>query len=187
MKISNVLMPIWMWTKAALQQAETSLQKHAEQAKTVEENAESNSWQERYQQLQEEVESLRKRWEQRYTQSVTEARHKILLDMLPLADHLDLALEHGATIGDEVQQSFLDNIASTRRAFMETLRRYGVEQMEALGQPFDPNLHEAIGHIVDANVANNHVAQVVQAGYLDGEKLLRPARVIVSAGRGTET
>ncbi len=160
-----------MWTKAALQQTQ-----NAQQEK------ESEPWQERYQQLQSEVESLRKRWEQRYNQSVTEARNQILLDMLPLADHLDLALQHASASADEVQRAFISNIESTQRAFMETLRRYGVERMDALGQLFDPQVHEAIGHVAVADVPANHVAQVVQSGYRDGEQLLRPARVVVSAG-----
>lgn len=167
-----------MWTKAMLQQAEVA----AKQAEATTQENESESWQERYQQLQTEVESLRKRWEQRYNQSVTEARHQILLDMLPLADHLDLALQHAATAADDLQRSFISSIESTQRAFMDTLRRYGIERMDAMRKPFDPNLHEAIGQVAVADVPANHIAQVVQAGYLDGEQLLRPARVVVSAG-----
>ncbi len=167
-----------MWTKAMLQQVEAA----AKQAESTPQEKEADSWQERYQQLQAEVESLRKRWEQRFNQSVTEARHQILLDMLPLADHLDLALQHAATTGDELQHSFISSIESTQRAFMDTLRRYGVERMEALGQLFDPTRHEAIGQVALADVPANHIAQVVQAGYLEGENLLRPARVVVSAG-----
>ena len=171
-----------LWTKAALQQAEVALQENQKQSQDEGNQKENSSWQEKYEQLQQEVESLRKRWEQRYTQSVSEARNQILLDMLPLADHLELALQHAATAGGEVLQAFVQNIESTQRAFMDTLRRYGVERMDALGKPFDPKLHEAIGHVAMADVPPNHVAQVVQSGYVDGERLLRPARVVVSAG-----
>ncbi len=178
-----------MWTKAMLQQAQAAVKQAevtAQQANATTQEKESDSWQERYQQLQTEVESLRKRWEQRYNQSVAEARHQILLDMLPLADHLDLALQHAATATDELQRSFISSIESTQRAFMDTLRRYGIERMDALGQPFDPNLHEAIGQVAMADVPANRIAQVVQSGYVDGEQLLRPARVIVSAGNGVD-
>ncbi len=196
-----------MWTKAALQQAESTLQEQAEAnkastskettSKSATEEAEIDGWQERYQQLQQEIDSLRKRWEQRYNQSVTEARNQILLDMLPLADHLDLALEHAQSLApgadredrdqaderkNSVVQNFVESIESTRRAFLESLRRYGVERMDVLGQPFDPNRHEAIGHVAMADVPANHVAQVVQAGYVDDDNLLRAARVVVSAG-----
>lgn len=161
-----------VFTKAALQQA----QKQQEQI------AEAN-WQERYLQLQAEtqaeIDNLRKRWEQRFITESTEARHRILADMLPLADHLDLALQH-ANVKDESARSFVANIEATRRAFMETLKRYGVEPLEAQGKPFDPNLHEAVAHVADAQTPPEHVLQVVQVGYMDNGKLLRPARVIIS-------
>jgi len=160
-----------LFTKAALQQAQ----------KQPEPVPEAN-WQERYQQLQSdmqaEIDNLRRRWEQRFVAESTEARHRILLDMLPLADHLDLALQHAAA-GDDNARSFVANIEATRRAFVETLKRYGVEQMDAQGKRFDPNLHEAIAHIDDAQTPPDHIVQVVQAGYVNNGKLLRPARVIL--------
>ncbi|HMN27235.1 MAG TPA: nucleotide exchange factor GrpE [Caldilineaceae bacterium] len=160
-----------LWTRAALEQ----LQK---------EQAEGNStnWEERYLDLQAEVENLRKRWEQRYAAEVNEARNRILADMLPLADHLDLALQHASTVDATTLATFVSNIEATRRAFLETLKRYGVERLEAQGQPFDPSRHEAVGHVVDGQVPAAHVAHVVQAGYLDGDRVVRPARVVVSKG-----
>ena len=159
-----------LFTKAALQQA-----------KKQQEQEEEGNWQARYQQLQvetqAELDNLRKRWEQRFVAESTEARHRILLDMLPLADHLDLALQHANV--DDNTRSFITNIEATRRAFMERLKRYGVEPMDALGKRFDPNVHEAVAHIVDEQTPPDHVAQVLQAGYVDGGKLLRPARVVV--------
>ncbi|MEZ4870110.1 MAG: nucleotide exchange factor GrpE [Caldilineaceae bacterium] len=163
-----------LWNQAALQEATAAAQANQKQG--------DESWQERYQRLQGEVDQLRIRWEQRYESSVTEARNQILLDMLPLADHLDLALQHAAKTDQAAIQSYVDNIESTRRAFLETLRRYGVERMDAEGAQFDPNLHEAIGYVEDGETPANHIMQVVQAGYRDGERLLRPARVIVSKG-----
>lgn len=157
-----------LWLRAAVQEKKAT--------------PEEESWQERYQRLQSEVDSLRKRWEQRYAASVVEARHQILQDMLPLADHLDLALQHAGPVHDEQTRNFVENLESTRRAFLETLRRYGIERMNAEGALFDPNRHEAIGYVEHAETPAQHVIQVVQAGYLEGEKLLRPARVIVSKG-----
>jgi molecular chaperone GrpE len=160
-----------LWTRVALEQAEKEL-----------EAAKAENWQERYQELQAELETLRKRWEVRYTNEVNEARNRILADMLPLADHLDLALQHIDGADAEGTGSFVSNIEATRRAFLETLKRYGVERLEAQGQPFDPTRHEAIAYIDDAQTPAEHVAQVVQAGYVEGERLLRPARVVVSRG-----
>ncbi|MBX3015023.1 MAG: nucleotide exchange factor GrpE [Caldilineaceae bacterium] len=159
-----------LWTRAAQQEKKAA--------------PDEESWQERYHRLQAEVDNLRKRWEQRYESSVVEARHQILQDMLPLADHLDLALQHAGQSTDEAMQQFVTNIESTRRAFMETLRRYGIERVQAEDALFDPNFHEAIGYVEHPAIPAQHVIQVAQAGYKEGEKLLRPARVIVSKGNG---
>lgn len=162
-----------IWTKAALQSSEAA-------------NAEPDreTWQERYVRLQAEVENLRRRWEQRSTDEIGEARRAILRDMLPLADHLELALQHAEALRtSEAGNGFVGNIESTLRAFLETLRRYGVQKQEPLGAPFDPELHEAVGMVVSQETPSGHVAHVVQSGYTEGDRLLRPARVIVSQDR----
>jgi len=140
------------------------------------------SWQDKYVRLQAEVDNLRKRWEQRFANESAEFRRRVLVDMLPLADHLDLALQHAPATDDAAVKNFVGNIDATRRAFLETLRRYGVERLDPIGEPFDPNRHEAIGHAPAAGLPAEHVAQVVQAGYAEGDRLLRPARVLVSTG-----
>ena len=140
------------------------------------------SWQERYMRLQAELENLRRRLEQRAATESADNRRRILADMLPLADHLDLALQHRPQTDDVQVANFIGNIEATRRAFLETLRRYGVERIEPLNELFDPNRHEAIGQAASTDIPADHVAQVVQAGYADGERVLRPARVLVSTG-----
>ena len=161
-----------MWTEAALKQVQKA------------EGEEETSWRERYMRLQAELDNLRQRLEQRSEAQVAAKRDDILRDMLPLADHLDLALQHVETLDEPSAdlRNFTGNIQATRSAFLETLRRYGVERMDAQGAPFDPNLHEALSQIASDKVPADHVAQVVQAGYINGEQLLRPARVLVSSG-----
>lgn len=164
-----------MWTKAALQSVEG--------AKAEPDRA---SWQERYTRLQAEVDNLRRRWEQRAGEQIGEARRTILRDMLPLADHLELALQHADALrSNPTGSAFVDNIESTLRAFQDTLRRYAVEKQAPLGKPFDPELYEAVGQTVTEGTPPGHVAHVVQSGYTEGERLLRPARVIVSQERST--
>ncbi len=160
-----------VWARAALQQQDRAAQQ---------EEGEELSWRERYLRLQTELERLRDRWERRYAAETAEARHAILRDMLPLADHLEMALRHGEALTDETAREFLRNIEVTYQAFLDTLRRYGVEPIEAEGQPFDPTLHEAVGQIQREDVPTGAVAEVVQTGYTEGEKLLRPARVLVN-------
>jgi molecular chaperone GrpE len=164
-----------VFTRAALGDAQKKLEK-------VSLSAEEESWQEKFVRLQAEVDNLRKRWEQRAASETGEAKRRILNDMLPLADHLDLAMQHAPEGEDPALKGFLANIEATRRAFLESLRKYGVERLEPAGEPFDPNLHEAIGHVQAPGVAADHVAQVVQAGYVEGDRVIRPARVLVSVG-----
>ncbi len=167
-----------VFTRAALEDA----QKKLEEPEAPSISPEEQSWQEKYVRLQAEVDNLRKRWEQRAASDTAEAKRRILNDMLPLADHLDLALQHRPQTDDVQVANFVGNIDATRRAFLETLRRYGVERIEPLNELFDPNRHEAIGQAASIDIPADHVAQVVQAGYADGERILRPARVLVSTG-----
>jgi molecular chaperone GrpE len=160
-----------VWAKAGLQQ-----QDRQEQQKNSPEEA---SWRERYIRLQAEVESLRRRWEQRFESDTANARQEILRDMLPFADHLELALQHGANLEDEQAQENTRNLRATLQAFLNTLKRYQVSPIEAQGVAFDPTLHEAVGQISEGDMPSGNVAQVVQTGYMEGDKLLRPARVLV--------
>ncbi len=160
-----------LWTQAALAELRSN------------ESADGEGWQDRYMRLQAEVDTLRRRWEQRATDETAEARRTLLRDMLPLADHLEMALSHSDTLEGESGRAFAANIEATLRAFLDALRRYGVERQQPLGQPFDPEQHEAVGQIVAATTPPGHIAHVVQEGYREGDRLLRPARVLVSQER----
>ncbi|RME60399.1 MAG: nucleotide exchange factor GrpE, partial [Caldilineae bacterium] len=119
----------------------------------------------------------------RTAQQVDEERDNILRDMLSLADHLEMALQHWDQLQDpETQKDFRASLEATLAAFLDTLQRYGVQPMNPVGEPFDPNLHEAVGHVPSDGIPPDHVAQVVRTGYTVNGRLLRPARVLVSSG-----
>lgn len=160
-----------VWTRAAVEQLQAKL-----------DETEDETWREKYTRLQAEMENMRRRLDQRADQRITQAKHDILLDMVPLADHLDMAMAHAGALDDSAAKEFAANIKATLHAFLETLRRYGVERISPMGEPFDPNFHEAVGQVVDEQTPPDHVAQVLQAGYRDGERVIRPARVLVSRG-----
>lgn len=161
-----------VFVRAALAEAQEKLTADPEEV----------TWQERFLRQQAEMDNLRKRWEQRTIADTAENRRRILADMLPLADHLDLALQHQPQLDDVQVRSFISNIDATRRAFLETLRRYGVERIDPVNALFDPTRHEALGQTPSAEAPVDHVAVVVQAGYAEGDRILRPARVLVSSG-----
>lgn len=146
-----------------------------------------SEWEERYQQLQAETENYRRRLEQRLQSDVQRARNQILEDMLPLADHLEMALQHMDRAVDaendlSIGENFRQNVQATLHAFLDTMRKYGVQSLSPLGDLFDPQKHEAVGYVVDPDVAAEHVSAVVRTGYLVDDQLLRPARVLVSSG-----
>ena len=164
-----------VWARAAVQQQE----RQEEQKNSPEEL----SWRERYVRLQGELDNLRRRWEQRFETETTGARHEILRDMLPLADHLEMALQHENARLEEAEgeddSEYARSLRATLQAFLNTLKRYQVTPIEAKGTPFDPELHEAVGRINEGEMPSGTVAEVLQTGYVEGDKLLRPARVLV--------
>lgn len=139
---------------------------------------EAAEWKERYARLYAELENHKKRLDRRYAIQAGQEKERLLLNMLPLADNLERALLHSD--GSEADERLQEGVRITLKAFREVLTKYGVRPFEALGQPFDPELHEAAGVVPDPNFPPGAVVSEEQKGYLLGEKLLRPARVLVA-------
>lgn len=137
--------------------------------------------------LRTETTSYRARLEQRMGREADEKRLAVLRDMLSLADHLELAITYwDQQAGADADISFRGNLVATRDAFLDTLRRHGVLPQQPVGQAFNPELHEALGHMASEEIAADHVAVVVRTGYTADEQLLRAARVMVSSGSAAE-
>jgi molecular chaperone GrpE len=83
---------------------------------------------------------------------------------------------------DPAVKALIDGVELTEREFLKALERNGVRQFNPQGQKFDPNVHQAIFEVPDASVPAGHVVQVVQPGYMIGDRVLRPALVGVSKG-----
>lgn len=99
-------------------------------------------------------------------------------------DSLDLAIKASPQQGQDPQafaQAVQDGVAAARRELLDALEKAGVERIEPMGQAFDPQAHEAVAARPDASVPPGQVLEVVQAGYRLAERLIRPARVIVSS------
>lgn len=135
-------------------------------------------WQGQYLQLRADLDNTKKRLEKRYAADARQTRDAMLRDLLPLADNLQAALMHtGAIDPTHLHQG----VELTLRAFLATLARYGVTPIAALGQPFEPALHEAAGEVSSVDAPPGHVAGVVQTGYTVDGDVLRPARVLLAA------
>ena len=134
----------------------------------------------RYLRLQAEFENFRRRSLKDKQESFKFGHQNLVKDLLSAVDNLDRALEHGAqNAGDEVK-GILDGVELVRREILGAFAKHGIQQIEAEGQIFDPAVHEAMGQVPMAGVPNNTVIQVLEKGYRIHDRMLRPARVIVS-------
>jgi len=104
-------------------------------------------------------------------------------DLLPVIDNLERTLAAARQGGDA--GALVQGVSMVQGQFLEQLRRHGITRIEAkAGDPFDPNLHQAVMQQPTAEMEPNHVVQVIEPGYLNQDRVLRPARVIVSAKAG---
>ena len=101
-------------------------------------------------------------------------------DLLPTLDNLDLALQYGSK--DEACKDMLQGVAMTRKLLLEAVARHGLTPVGTAGEAFTPELHEAVGFDAEADVEAGAVARVLQSGYKLGERLLRPAKVMIKQG-----
>ncbi len=110
----------------------------------------------------------------------------LIKELLATVDNLERALSH-ARQGEEGidREKLLEGVELTHRSLLQTLAKFGVERIEAKGQPFDPKRHEAVRQ-VPAGDSPGTIIDVLQSGYLLRDRLLRPALVVVSTGGNAE-
>ncbi len=128
--------------------------------------------------LRAEFDNFRRRTSREVIDAGTRAQCDLLGDMLPVLDNLDRALD-AAEHHDEGK--VLDGVRLTRKLFVDLLSCTGVQEIEGLGEAFDPTQHEAV-MVQPSDKPEGTVATVLQKGYRQGDRVLRPARVAVSAG-----
>jgi molecular chaperone GrpE len=124
-----------------------------------------------------ELENVRKRASRDIEQARRFGVERLAGELLPVLDSLEMGLEAGTNASAE---SLLEGKRATLRLLRSALERFGVEEVAPVGQPFDPQLHEAISIQPVAGQAPGAVVAVVQKGYQLNGRLLRPARVVVS-------
>jgi molecular chaperone GrpE len=135
-------------------------------------------WRDRALRLQAEMENYRKRQRRLAEEQVLASRERMLRVFLGVADDLARALNAHEADAASLRQG----VAMTYRNLEQMLDREGIRVIEAKGQSFDPTWHEAAGTVShrDAGVAPQTVIDVMERGYRLGERVLRPARVIVA-------
>ncbi len=150
-------------------------------APTIEEiEGEVAVWKDKYVRLYADLDNIKKRLQGQYALQAEQEKNHILREILPVLDNLERALMHAP--GDLAEQSLRQGVEMTHNLFIDTLARYGVTPIETWDQPFDPDLHEAVGFMDQPNLPPGTVAHVEQMGYMIDGSLLRPARVLVTPG-----
>lgn len=125
-----------------------------------------------------ELETQRRRLQREREDFKRSANAEILESLLPPLDNFDLAMLSLETATDTA--TITQGVRLIHQGLIATLHRSGLTRIEALGETFDPNLHEAAGTVVDADEAPNKVLVVLRAGYMYGGRVLRPAMVKVN-------
>ncbi len=130
--------------------------------------------------LQADFENFRRRALRERTEAHQYGHQNLVKDLLSTVDNLDRAIDHAQKSEDGDLDGLLQGVELVRRDLLAALARNGVTPIEAVGEAFDPALHEAVAQAPDASVAPNTVTEELQKGYLLRDRLLRPSRVIVS-------
>jgi molecular chaperone GrpE len=126
-----------------------------------------------------EMENFKKRLQREKEEQVRYATENVLADLLPTLDNFDLALQYGSQV--EACKDFVTGVEMTRKLLLDAVKNYGLEQIGLCGEEFDPEKHEAMGQEASSEFPAGHVIQVMNKGYKLKERLLRPAKVIISA------
>jgi molecular chaperone GrpE len=133
-----------------------------------------------------EMENLRKRTAKEVADARAYGITGFARDVLDIADNLQRALDavpaETRESADPVLKALIEGVELTERALLNALEKNGVKKFDPSGEKFDPNFQQAMYEVPDASVPPGTVVQVVQAGYLIGERVLRPALVAVSKG-----
>ncbi|MBM4356780.1 MAG: nucleotide exchange factor GrpE [Deltaproteobacteria bacterium] len=131
-----------------------------------------------------DFENHRKRTAREVEDARRNGAQSTLNKLLPVFDNLERATGHVDASTDA--KSMADGLRMVMKQFTEALGKLGIDRVETVGKPFDPMVHESIQYDHDPSIAAGLIAQELQAGYRQGDALLRPALVVVSKGPAPE-
>jgi len=125
-----------------------------------------------------ELENFKKRATREKDEAVRFANESLVRDLLPVIDNLERAVAHAQGGGNG--KPLVDGVEMVLKGILDVLAKHGVAQISAVGQPFDPEKHEAMAQVESENHAPNTVVEEHHKGYLLKDRLLRPALVTVA-------
>ncbi len=146
----------------------------------AEPKAEEPDWEERYLRLAAEFDNYRKRTAREYANIIKNAEERLILEITDVLDNFERSLdpEHRSGKLDE----FVKGIELIYNQFKSIMEKRGLTRMQVIGEPFDPEKHEAMMQSPSVDIPEGHVTGEISVGYMLGDKVLRHAKVIVSSG-----
>lgn len=152
-----------------------------EQQLAAAEKEKKENW-DRYLRSAADVENQRKRAKRELDDVKFETKTKVMREILPVVDNLERAIEHAGAADDPAVKPLVEGVQLVLRQLQTAFERLDISAVDALGHPFDPNQHEAISQ-QDSDQPPGTVVQVLQRGYRAGDRLLRPALVVVAKAK----
>lgn len=159
---------------------EKSLEEHLQEALD-----ESTELQDQVLRIAADFENYKKRMERERSALLKYAGENIFRELLPVVDNLERALDQGIVDGVDSEKNLtalLEGVQLTLKSLVGTLEKFEVKPIDSIGEPFDPNIQEALTMEASESVPANHVVSEFEKGYHYKDRLLRAARVIVSSG-----
>ena len=127
-----------------------------------------------------EVQNMRRRCEMDVEKAHKFALEKFSAELLPVIDNLERALDAVPEAGNDTVSALKEGVELTLKGFLETCEKFNIRQINPEGEPFDPQVHQAMSMVPNNDVEPNTVLVVVQKGYMLNDRVIRPAMVMVS-------
>ena len=147
-----------------------------EKVEKVQESSDKNL--DLYIRSQAEIDNLKKRYQKERQGLIKFANESLIKQLLPIVDNLEKAFIHSQD--EDSIEAIREGVDFTLKGLMDILQKAGVETVEAVGEQFDPNFHEAVSEMADDGIKPGTVIKDLQKGYILNQRLIRPSMVIVS-------
>jgi len=125
-----------------------------------------------------DYQNLQKETDKKMSQLHDFALTSVVRELLPIFDNYEIALSH--VPAEQKNESWVQGLEHTMKLWQNFLRDHSIQKIVSMGEVFDPNQHEAVGHITDQEKNDQIIVQELQAGYLCQNIILRPAKVIIN-------
>ncbi|MAF76702.1 MAG: nucleotide exchange factor GrpE [Halobacteriovoraceae bacterium] len=166
--------------KADAEEIKEDLNEIKEELEEVKNSEESEDYKSKFFYLAAEMDNMKKRFERDKSNLVKFGNEKVLSELLEVVDNLDRTIDAIANDEDEKVKNIYQGIEMVRNQFLNTLKNNGLEKVNALGEIFDPNFHEAMAQQPAEGKKDQEIIQVFQHGYSLNGRLLRAAKVVIA-------